>query len=97
MATLTRTFVKKTKRLHVHFQILAKVGSEGKSWKEAFLSTLPARKGAVGIENDGNDDGDGDDDNGDDNGDVSDAEDVEEQGGSAKSDSSENKSTGNGA
>ena len=34
------------------FQILSKVASEGQSWKEAFLSTLPARKGAIGLDDD---------------------------------------------
>jgi len=37
---------------------LAKVASEGKSWKEAFLSTLPPRKGAREIGDDNDDDED---------------------------------------
>ena len=40
---------------------MAKVASEGKSWKEAFLSTLPPRKGAKGIDGGDNDDDDDDD------------------------------------
>jgi hypothetical protein len=42
----------------LYVKILAKVGSEGKSWKEAFLTTLPARKGAVGIGDECGNDGD---------------------------------------
>ena len=38
------------------FQILSKVASCGKTWKEAFLSTLPARKGAKEIGDDDDDD-----------------------------------------
>ena len=40
---------------------MAKVASEGKSWKEAFLSTLPPRKGAKGIDGGDNDDDDDED------------------------------------
>jgi hypothetical protein len=46
---------------HFSLQILSKVASCGKTWKEAFLSTLPARKGAKEIGDDDEEDEDEDD------------------------------------
>jgi hypothetical protein len=47
---------------HFSLQILSKVASCGKTWKEAFLSTLPARKGAKEIGDDDEEDEDEDED-----------------------------------